>query len=151
MKFFENFHFFGTFFEGRASFKGMKHVTPSPAKSKIGTKMFVKTRATILAMKDIYGLKRWHLAANLLKKIHKTTPPGGENFSKIFFWVYFIERFQTQKNLSASYVLTKIVFFGITRPTYDSYLNFLKVASKSIVNLFIKLSNEGSRSKIRFC
>ena len=28
---------------------------------------------------------RWHIAANLVKKIDKITPPSGQNFSKILF------------------------------------------------------------------
>ena len=83
--FFENFHFFGTFFEGRATFKGIKHVTRRRAKVESGIKLFLRPRASILAIIDIYGWKRWHLVAKILKKTQITTPPSGRNFSKNLF------------------------------------------------------------------
>ena len=52
---FENFQFFDLIFEGRATFKGMKHVTQRRAKDARGTKLFLRPRATILAIKNTLG------------------------------------------------------------------------------------------------
>ena len=51
----ENFRQNWRFFDDSALFKGMQHVTPKPAQVIFGIKMFVKTRATILAILHALG------------------------------------------------------------------------------------------------
>ena len=54
----ENFHKNWQIFDESALFKGMKHVTQRRAEVESGIKLFVGPRASILAIIDIYGLKR---------------------------------------------------------------------------------------------
>ena len=81
-------------FYGLAIFKGMIHVTRGRARVATGIKLFVCPRALILAIIDVWGPMGWHLAANLVTKIGKTTPSSGENFLKNFsdfnFQIYLI-------------------------------------------------------------
>ena len=85
----ENFRQNWRFFDDSALFTGMQHVTPKPAQVIFGTKMFLKSGATILAILNALGQWSWLIAANLVKNIDKNTPPSGQNFSKIFGVLFF--------------------------------------------------------------
>ena len=85
----ENFRQNWRFSDDSALLKGMQHVMPKPAQVIFGIKMFVKTRATILAILNALGQWSWLIAANLVKNIDKIRPLVDKIFQNFFLLFSF--------------------------------------------------------------